>query len=97
MEGYDPKDKIRRRVRRADRYNRVDEIKMSNFCQHCGYTNSEYPATMDFDHQHSKIECVSNLCSQARSWKVIFAEILKCQTLCRICHTIKTVKERKLA
>ena len=97
MKGHDPKDKIRRRNRRADRYNRVDEIKMSKFCQHCGYFNIEYPSTMDFDHQHDKIECVSTLCSQARRWDVIFAEILKCQLLCRICHTIKTVKERKLA
>ena len=96
MKKFNPNDKYNRRRNRADRFNKVDEIKMSNFCQHCGYSNPEYPATIDFDHQHDKIECVSDLAAQARSWKVIFAEILKCQTLCRICHTIKTVNERRL-
>ena len=94
MSKYNPNDKYNRRRNRADRYNKIAEIKMSNYCQECGYYNPEYPATMDFDHQHDKVDCISNLAGDARSWKVIFKEILKCILLCRICHTIKTVKER---
>tara|TARA_Y100000593_G_scaffold11684_1_gene21296 strand:- start:3144 stop:3449 length:306 start_codon:yes stop_codon:yes gene_type:complete len=94
---YNPKDRYNRRRNRADRYNKIDEIKMSNFCQMCGYTNPDYPSTLDFDHQHDKIGCISNLASQARSWDVIFAEIMKCRLLCRICHSIKTADERRVA
>tara|TARA_Y100001973_G_C5200936_1_gene337600 strand:- start:3289 stop:3585 length:297 start_codon:yes stop_codon:yes gene_type:complete len=95
MSRYNPNDKYNRRRNRADRYNKIDEIKMSNFCQMCGYSNSDYPSTLDFDHQHDKLDCISTLASSARSWKVIFAEIMKCQLLCRICHSIKTADERR--
>jgi len=49
----------------------------------------------DFDHQHDKIECVSNMISQSRNWDKIWIEIKKCRILCANCHRVKTQKDIK--
>ena len=72
---YNPNDKYNRRRNRADRYNKIDEIKMSNFCQRCGIEDSEHPEIFDFDHQYNKRECVSNLIQQAALWYRVWEEI----------------------
>lgn len=92
---YRPNDKYLKRKQRAFCRHKVNEVIMSNFCQRCGVEDHEHPEIFDFDHQHDKIECVSNMISQSRNWDKIWIEIKKCQILCANCHRIKTQKDIK--
>lgn len=64
-----------------------------NPCIDCGYTNE---LALDFDHVHGKKKAnVTTLLKEGYSWKIIKAEINKCEVRCRNCHSIKTHLEQK--
>ena len=92
---YDPLDSQRKKRQRAFLRCKVEEIKMSNFCQVCRIEDHEHPEIFDFDHQHDKKECISNTIQQSWGWDNAFAEIKKCTILCANCHRIKTKEDRK--
>jgi hypothetical protein len=87
---YNSNDKFYKQKQRAYNKHKLYEIIMSNFCQHCGLEDPDHPEIYDFDHQHDKIECVSNMLSQSRNWDKVWEEIKKCQILCANCHRKKT-------
>ncbi len=91
---YDPLDSQRKKKQRNFLRNKIDEIKMSNFCQVCEIEDPEHPEIFDFDHQHDKKACISNTIQQAWGWENAFNEIKKCTILCANCHRIKTKKDR---
>lgn len=70
-------------------YKQVAEIKESSPCVDCG---NYFPACcMDFDHIYdNKINNVSAMIGQLRSWKTISEEINKCELVCANCHRIRT-------
>ena len=90
---YRESDKHAKREARAIIRHKINEILMSNFCQRCKIENPKHPEIYDFDHQHDKIECFSNMISQSRNWDKIWIEIKKCLILCANCHRIKTQKD----
>jgi len=90
---YKNNDKHYKRKSRALIRHKLNEILMSNFCQKCGLEDPEHPEMFDFDHQHDKIECVSNMASQSKNWDKIWIEIKKCQILCANCHRIKSQED----
>ena len=67
---------------------------MSNFCQRCKWEDYRYPYVLDFDHQHNKVDSVSNILSSSTNLDKVLEEIKKCQILCANCHRIKTKEDR---
>ena len=69
----------------------IDELKQGP-CTICGGCFEPY--MMHFDHidPSTKSGAVSDL--KSREWKVVLAEIAKCQLLCIGCHRLKTSEER---
>ena len=64
---------------------------MAGGCVDCGNKNL---GVLDLDHvRGEKINHVSALSSGRYSWKILFAEIDKCEARCANCHRLKT-KER---
>lgn len=58
-------------------------------CADCGQSFPSY--VMDLDHVcGTKVADVSHLVSMGRPWKVIEAEIRKCEVVCANCHRIRT-------
>ena len=88
--------KYRQKRKREVLRKHMKELKMSNYCQKCGLEDPKYPVIFDFDHQkrEDKKSDVSSMLAQARSWKMIFEEVCKCQMLCSNCHRKKTWDER---
>ena len=94
---YDPMDKYRKRIKRERLRNKINEVKMSNFCQRCRLEDPDYPSIFDFDHQSHKDKehNVSNMIGQCKPWPMIFQEICKCRILCANCHRKKSIDERE--
>lgn len=74
------------RLRRANN-ERVYEYLQKHPCVDCGEQN---PVVLEFDHIQDKLCDVSNLL--ARPWKLLEAEIAKCEVRCANCHRIVTAK-----
>lgn len=71
----------------------ITEYKKSRACMDCGYSNPEYPSTLDFDHvSGTKVKDLGSI----QSWSVerILNEIGKCNLVCANCHRIRTVNRR---
>lgn len=75
----------------------LDEIKLAQGCQECGY--KKHPAALDFDHINpSEKEFTIGTSYTSVSIKRLLDEVAKCQVLCANCHRIKSfhqVQERK--
>lgn len=77
---------------RARKKNFITAYKTASGCAICGF--NENPICLDLDHidPSEKEFSISDL--PKRSWKVILAEVAKCQVLCALCHRLKTEQER---
>lgn len=69
----------------------VFSLKKDKECIVCGETN---PLTLEFDHKHSKVDSVSDMCRKGKSKKLIQEEVKKCRILCSSCHQMKTMCEQ---
>lgn len=78
------------RLRREDRKQYCNKVKMERGCMMCGYDHS--PLALDFHHriEEEKYEPLSQLCNKQRAWKLIYEEIDKCAVVCSNCHRILT-------
>lgn len=88
------RDKRRAQSKRIRKF--LDEYKRGRACVDCGYSNNEFPATLDFDHLPTSEKKKINL-SQGVSWGIdkLLAEIAKCEIVCSNCHRIRTTKRMK--
>lgn len=59
-------------------------------CVDCGEGD---PVVLDFDHMRDKVENISKMVSYQRPFKLIEAEIEKCQVRCANCHRRRTAKQ----
>jgi len=83
--------KKRNKVRFKEIKEQLFNYYLNHPCEECGETN---PLVLEFDHQHSKSDNISNMLMSKTSWKRIMEEIHKCKVLCANCHKIKTHKEQ---
>jgi 5-methylcytosine-specific restriction endonuclease McrA len=90
-----PTPTIERQQRaRAEKKAAVDAAK-DKPCTDCGH---RFPVVcMDFDHLHSKEECIAILLQRNAPLERILAEIAKCEVVCSNCHRIRTATRRELA
>ena len=59
-------------------------------CMDCGQS---FPmCCMEFDHRGDKVHNISNI--HKKSWRVMRAEIAKCDVVCANCHCIRTYTRR---
>jgi hypothetical protein len=69
-----------------------NEEKIRRGCSLCGYTNKDYPCSLEWDHleehRDTKVDCISHLYRVSR--EVFMQEIAKCRVLCANCHRIHT-------
>jgi hypothetical protein len=74
-------------------YKRLLNYFQAHPCVDCGETD---PVVLEFDHinRKEKLMEVSKLVSLQRPWRIVFAEINKCQVRCANCHRRKTAKEQ---
>ncbi len=81
--------KRRNRERLLRHKARIDAIKLERGCIDCGFRG--HPAALDFDHlpDHKKQFGISDY--RLRPWRVIQAEIEKCEIVCANCHRVRTV------
>lgn len=84
MEEY----KKKKKERKLEQIVRLMQIKMEIGCIDCGNKN---PLCLDFDHQHSKVKNLSDMCGG--KWEKIEYELSKCEVRCSNCHRIKTARE----
>ena len=84
------KDPNYRKNRRKMLQTWVNEYKMEQGCENCGY--KLHPVALDFDHIDSstKFKSISQLVVQSSSKKRLLYEIEKCRILCANCHRIST-------
>lgn len=69
---------------------KIARIKESQPCLDCGFY---FPAPiMEFDHRPGveKVDTIARMVVQQRSWKVIEAEMAKCDLVCANCHRYRT-------
>lgn len=74
---------------------KIARIKESQPCMDCGFY---YPAAiMEFDHLPGcvKIDTIARMVVAQRAWKVIEAEMAKCELVCANCHRYRTHYTRK--
>lgn len=65
----------------------------SHPCVDCGETDIR---VLEFDHvRGNKSASITNLLKNVTSWKVIEAEIAKCEVRCANCHRLKTLERGK--
>jgi hypothetical protein len=82
---------IRARTRRirAEHRQRIVEYLRTHPCVDCGETDI---VVLEFDHLRDKVAAISAMVVAARSWKVILAEIDKCEVRCANCHRRRTAR-----
>ena len=83
----------RNKVSYGKRLQYVRDLKESNPCMDC---RKKYPHfIMEFDHRDEKAFNVSSLIGWG--WKMILAEIEKCDVVCANCHAERTWNRRNMA
>ena len=70
---------------------RIDAYLLAHPCVDCGETDID---VLEFDHLSDKRMEVSRLWGQGYPWRVIEAEIAKCEVRCGNCHRRKTYERR---
>lgn len=78
------------RVRRRDEIRKLVCAAKSDPCMDCGRRYPFY--VMDFDHRdpYMKVDCVSVMIRELRSFTKIIQEIEKCDVVCANCHRERT-------
>lgn len=91
-------DPTRQKRRMKDNHAAKKAVVDSYKASPCADCKGSFPVEcMDFDHLHSKKECVGTLLSRGAPVEVIVAEIQKCEVVCSNCHRIRTARRRKEA
>ena len=87
----------RTRSHRVAQKKKIDAIKMSRGCEsgYCQWGGEFEPHQLAFDHIDPKTKSDGIHRMSNRKWETIQAEINKCQVLCHICHSDKTLTERR--
>lgn len=67
---------------------RLDQIKLALGCMDCGYR--EHAEALDFDHRPGEVKRFSIGGNCVRTWKILWAEIQKCDVVCANCHRVRT-------
>lgn len=65
------------------------KYKLEQGCVDCGY-NADHRA-LEFDHLPGTIKTKTVMGMTYSSWKVIWAEVAKCEVVCANCHAIRTM------
>ena len=74
----------------------LKEYKRGLVCIDCGYSNKDFPETLDFDHVRGKKEHgICGMFAYTNSLKRVMKEIEKCEVVCSNCHRIRTMKRLK--
>lgn len=83
---------VRNKERTEEFQNRICSYLSNHPCVDCGECDI---VTLEFDHEDpkSKKAAVGELLRYRHSWKVIEAEIAKCQVRCANCHRKRTAKQ----
>lgn len=76
-----------RKIRQADTQEKLCDIFKASACVLCGISD---PMVLEFDHLFDKVNDISAMLANYRSWESIEKEISKCQILCANCHKKKT-------
>ena len=73
----------------------VSAYKMNLGCADCGIV-PDVPSLLDLDHlePENKLDNVSDLISQDYGWDVIWAEVKKCEPVCKTCHKDRTAARK---
>jgi hypothetical protein len=66
----------------------IKEEKLKRGCECCGY--NFHHSALDFDHIDPKQKIRDIAKMHTTSFKLLYAEMAKCQVLCANCHRIKT-------
>ncbi len=92
LEYYVKKARRRKKSYLEETYQRLLDYFQSHPCVDCGETA---PVVLEFDHidRKEKLMEVSRLVRFQRPWRIISAEINKCEVRCANCHRRKTAKE----
>lgn len=72
-------------------YKKINEYKRSKSCADCGYSNKDFPLTLDFDHVRGK-KLFNIAAFNGVGWERIKKEIEKCDIVCSNCHRIRSQK-----
>ena len=69
----------------------IYNLKMISYCQDCGSKDN-----LTFDHilKNGVVKCFNLSDAAHYTYKKVYAEINKCEIVCRICHDIRERKRR---
>ena len=83
----------RKKAYLRETYKRILDYLLEHPCVDCNETD---PIVLEFDHidSQTKLDAISDMVKCQRPWRVIFAEIQKCQVRCANCHMRKTARDR---
>lgn len=89
-----PSRKNQIRASNKIRKNKIRDNILNYLNQHgCVDCGEDDPIVLDFDHHSDKIDNVSTMIRDCKSWEVILNEIQKCDVRCANCHRRKTAKD----
>ncbi len=83
------------RRNREKHYRNVEQRIWNHLFAHACVDCGEADVTvLEFDHLRDKVSEISTLFRRRRSWRVVLAEIAKCEVRCANCHARKTAREQ---
>jgi len=80
------------KVKRKERKEYIDTLKLSMGCVDCGY--KKHPEALQFDHLPGLPKNFEISKSVLKPLDEVLEEIKKCQVVCACCHAIRTQKRR---
>lgn len=83
---------LRSKKRRIANKSFLTEYKRNKKCSDCGYSNQEFPSTLDFDHKPGSVKDRELADVGGWSRERILKEISKCEIVCSNCHRIRTAR-----
>lgn len=87
---YRESRRVWQRNRRNKKKEQLRDIKSRKGCKDCGIKDWR---VLDFDHLGNKAFGIAD--RPDLSWKVILAEVEKCEVRCANCHRIKTIEGKE--
>ena len=79
---------------RAERIAAINGIKLERGCIDCGYRAN--PVALQFDHRDPSQKLFGIAKALTYSWKLLAAEMAKCDVRCANCHAIRSQAEGHL-
>jgi len=72
------------------------ETKGGYYCRFCGMKDSEYSCHFDHINMFNKMDSICVMVNRGDTIKDIIEEVDRCQLICKSCHSIVTMVEKKL-